>query len=366
VVNLERKVFGDDFEYIILPVEHIAVLPQVRKIKNAKLDELIDSIESGYLINLIDVAKLTEAEFQSHIDFINALWKKDIKKGDFTLVDGFYYVAIAGHTRIDVFKISGKKNNFYPLAKVKIHPITTSEEILRVQLDENIHSEPRIEERAIAIIESYRIGIQNGRYQDKNDFIKKTEHKFSKRILHEALVFSDSPVEVQEYVFTSNIPYAVGVELGKMASLIERAELALSDSQEQLENNIRIHYQILLNNILKQKSPSGKRSLEILRGHADHLIKILEPKAEDEQEMIDWFLDSPNRQYLEYRTDLIAEYNSTARELNSMPFRRALELLNLDTSLTGLDHAEEKLSISSLYNRHLNNQFADGMLKRRR
>lgn len=64
------------YEYMIIDPDKLVVLPQVRKIKNAKIDEIVDSIEDRGLINPLDVAKLSYEELKNHIKFLNQLWKR--------------------------------------------------------------------------------------------------------------------------------------------------------------------------------------------------------------------------------------------------------------------------------------------------
>lgn len=221
-------VYGQ-YEYIVIDPNKLVVLPQVRKIKNTKLEEIMDSIEDRGLINPIDVAKLNYEELKSHINFLTQLWKKNINIDNFKPIDGYYYVVIAGHTRLEAIKKIGKNKNAKIDVAVKVHDVKTSEEILAIQLDENLHSEPRLEERAIAIIETYHLGIINKKWCDKNEFIKQNQNKFSRRILNDALVFADLPLEVQEYVFSHNIPFSVGVELGRIYPIIKNMKMNLLD-----------------------------------------------------------------------------------------------------------------------------------------
>ena len=50
-------IFGE-YNYINVDVDKLITLPQVRKIKNAKIEELVDYIRSNGLINTIDIVIL--------------------------------------------------------------------------------------------------------------------------------------------------------------------------------------------------------------------------------------------------------------------------------------------------------------------
>ena len=52
-------VYGE-YEYLNIDIDKLTVLPQVRKSRNTKIDELVDSIRTKGLINPIDIAILDE------------------------------------------------------------------------------------------------------------------------------------------------------------------------------------------------------------------------------------------------------------------------------------------------------------------
>lgn len=320
------------YEYMIIDPDKLVVLPQVRKIKNAKIDEIVDSIEDRGLINPLDVAKLSYEELKNHIKFLNQLWKKNTNIDDFKPIGDFYYVVIAGHTRLEAIKKISKQKKRKVEVAVKIHKVKTSEEILAIQLDENIYSEPKLEERAIAIIETYRLGIINGKWHDKKEFIKQNQNRFSRRVLSDALVFADLPIEIQEYVFSRNIPFAVGVELGRIYPLIKKYEADHVESNTALEQSIKIHYATLLMELQRVKNISAKRALSKISCHAKYLNDHFRPKEELQQEMFEWFKDGAKRQEEIHLKILKDDYNKALRALNSMPFEYFVQLLNLDSN----------------------------------
>lgn len=346
-------IFGE-YEHVKVYSNQLVVLPQVRKIKNSKIEDLIDSIEDKGLINPIDVARLTADELSAHVAFINQLWKKDVKIEKFPKVDNYYYVVIAGHSRLLAIKEIGERKNSKCLVTVKIHPVHSSEEILAIQLDENIHSEPRVEERAIAIIETYRLGIINGKWHDRNGFVKQNQNKFSRRILNDAIDFANLPIEVQEYVFSNNIPFTVGVELGRMYPLVEKYENDLEENQTLVHQNIKLHYATLL---IKLQKKSIKRSLEIIKGNIKMIDDHFREPEDLQQEMFNWIISSPDRQGEEYRKGLMNEYNKAALSLNKMPFEYFIQMLNLDSDLSGIDHSEDLRGLQSLYTQYVKNRF---------
>jgi len=344
-------IFGQ-YEYMTIDINKLIVFPQVRKVKNAKMDEITNSIEDKGLINPLDVAKLNYEELKNYIDFLNQIWKKDIDINSYQPLDGYYYVVIAGHTRLESLKQIAKKKEVEVQSAVKLHNVKTSEEILAIQLDENIYMGTRIEERAIAIIETYRLGIINNKWQDKTEFLQKNQDKFSRNILNDALVFADLPSEVQEYVFSNNIPFAVGVELGRISPLIEEYEVNINQANEFLTENIKMHYAVLLMRL--QKAKSIKRGLSIISNHSRGLKDHFRCEDDLQQEVINWWQKGEGAEHQGeiYRRELEKEYNNTVQGLTSMPFDYFVKLFNLDANLTGKDHSEEVQAIKKLHSQY--------------
>lgn len=346
------------YEYIELELDQIVVLPQVRKTKNSKIEEMADSIEDKGLINPLDVAKLTKEELLFHVKFISELWKKEIDVNKFKEIDGYYYVLIAGHTRLEALKINAKKKKREDKVSLKVHKVKTSEEILAIQLDENIHSEPKIEERAIAIIETYHIGLLNGKWSNKEEFMKQVNNKFSRRILSEALAFANLASEIQEYIFSYNIPFAIGVELGRIYPLVEMYEKDLDEIL--YEKNIKFHYAVLLGKL--QNAKSVKQGLTSISAHAKNLNDHFRKEEDVQQETLDWFLDGVNRQDEIIRKELVDEHRAIFREITSHPFEYYIQLLSLDHKLTGLSHDNDIEDIKDLYGKHMKKDLRSNFL----
>ncbi len=341
-------IFGN-YEYKRFFLEDLVILPQVRKAKNAKLDDLVESIAITGLINPLDVAKLNYEEMNKHINFLNKLWNKSIDINCLKSIDGFFYVLISGHSRLEALKINARNNGREDEVEVKIHKVSSSEGILAIQLSENIYKEPRIEERAIAIIETYYFGLECGKWQDKETFINENANKFSRKILSEALSFSDLPAEVQEYVFSENIFFAAGVELGKLSSLIEKYEETFADNEECLETNIKLHYAIILMKL--QKAGSVKKSLSIIASHRKELVDYFRPKEDVQEELFNYWQESANRQGEARFKQLLFEYNSVTNNIKGIPLHYFIELFKLSSDLTGVDHSLDVYDIKKLYHR---------------
>jgi hypothetical protein len=336
-------------------IDKLVFLPQVRKGENSRINEIANSIRDKGLINNPDVARLTYEGLKKHIDFINKLWGKNVDINSFVTIDGFYYVVIAGHTRLKAIKSLPPSNDPKDEVVLKLHKVTTSEEILAIQLNENIHKEISLEERAMAIIGLYHLGIESGKWHDKTEFVKANEKTVTQDILYDALAFADLPLEIQEYIFLKNIPYSVGVELGKMRPLIEAFEAGFTDSEELLEQNIKWHYVKLIMKV--QSARSIKQALTILSGDIKLMKDCFRPKEAVQQEMLLFWADGPNRQGEERQKELRGEYNKILAALNRMPVDHFMTLFNLNAHLTGEDHTQDKNFVLQLYQNYYNNRF---------
>lgn len=347
-------------ENIEIDRDKLVVLPQVRKQKNEKIDELVESIKQNGLINPIDIAIMDLEHFKSHIAFINSLWKTNIDFKTYPSINGLYYVIIAGHTRYQAICAIDKEQHSNSKIYAKVHNAKTSEEILSLQLDENIHKEPRIEERAIAIIECYYLGLQTGKWSKKEEFIKENKNKFSRDVLNDALAFSNLPPIIQEYILNKNIYYQVGVELGKIDALIndyEKKQLGKNYTEEEL-NEARIDkYLIMIKEIQEKKSL--RKAIDCIHGYKQMFEDAFKPKEELEQEQISWFNDGFERQSMEYLQKQRLQLNNLKKELSTSKLNSMSELLTLITELTGIETAEEKkvlADVSHGYQRILANK----------
>lgn len=346
-------VYGQ-YEYINVDIDKLVILPQVRKGENAKIDELVDSIRTKGLINPIDIAIMDEESFKSHITFVNNLWKTKIDPNKYPKIDNLYYVIISGHTRYKAVCRIAKEDNMNYKICAKIHHAKTSEEILSIQLDENIHSEPRLEDRTIAIIECYSLGLQTGKWHNQKEFIEQNKNKFSSRILRDALSFSTLPIAIQTYILNGNMFYQAGVELGKMSSLILKyTKYSLGDEYtlQELETALNIGYALIIGRL--QKTKSVKKALDVLHSYKKSLEDIFRSKEDVEQEMIDWFNNGISRQSEEYLRLIMAEYKKLKRELSIDKLEKLDAFFNLDTQLTGANNESDKhllKSLSHIYN----------------
>ena len=350
-------------EYSDIKVYKLITLQQVRKVKNPLINALAEDIAANGLIHAISIARLTKEEFEKHLYFMNAIWGrrrgKEMHMSSYEAYDGYYYVVISGHSRLEAVKLLGWED-----IECKIHHIHTSREILALQLGENIHKEINPEERAIAIVESYRLGLIEGDWQSKTQFREEMKGKFSRDIINDALVFVDLPERVQEYIFAQNVPYAVGVEIGKIHPLIVKYEEALGSIKNEagetiigpaVEKNIFWHYMELLTRL--QKSGSIKRGKEIVAMHAKNLNDHFRSKDELQLELEGWWDEGAYRQDEERQKQLVKAYDRASQALNSLPYEYLLELFSLDTNLSGVNHQIDIEHLRMLYTKYIQSRF---------
>jgi len=337
----------DRHEYAKIESYKLIALPQVRKIKNSRIAELAASIATKGLINAINVARLTTEEFQNYIDFINELWEENIKIENYQAYDGYYYLVIAGHSRFNACKLNGMEK-----IDVKIHYVNTPEEILGIQLDENIHEKISEERRAVAIIENYYIGLRRCWWQNKEEFVIKNKHNFSRKDLEDALVFIELPKAIQKHIFAGNVYYDVGIELGKISDLILKYETNEWDGKdlESLEQAIYWRYIEIMADIQSQRRKSIKGGKKVIKDWQEKLEKklgiIISTVGEDEQMSID-LENALERQYFQYLQARSEEVKIKMQALKNDRFNEVIALYQLGTNMLGIKTAEDIKTLES-------------------
>ena len=221
----------------------------------------------------------------------------------------------------------------------------------QVQLDENIHSEPRIEERAIAIIECFYLGISTGKWHDQKDFISQNKHKFSSNVLKDALAFTNLPLDIQTYILNGNLFYKTGVELGKLSSLIEKytANLLGKDfTEEEFNEALRIEYAIIISKAQKLKSVKATQSF--ISGYKSMMEDAFKPKEDVAQTMLAWWEDGVLRQSREAINKLRKEHDKLLKDFTKEKLEQQETFFDLDTELTGKNNDSNKELLLRMYN----------------
>ncbi len=218
-----------EYEHIKFTSDRFIKMGQVRGERNPVTVSLKESILRQGLINPIDTVRLTDETLAEYIAFVNRVWKTETVVDDFTeskQEDGFYYLIVAGHSRHEAIcelEEEGLMETRPIMAKV--HEVASPEQIIMIQLDENLHSQPSRERSAIAIVEMYQFGTEQGRWSTQKEFLAKNPHIAGSQFT-EALHFSELHPHIRDFILTGDMAVSTGVEIGKMEKYIIRAKLA--------------------------------------------------------------------------------------------------------------------------------------------
>lgn len=232
----ERIVFGEH-TFKNIPYPYLNAVSQIRGKANPEAPKLRESIESQGLINNIDVARLSPDAFGTYLRAVRHIYRNDATahlKEPVLAPDGYYYLIIAGHTRHAVIgdivddRMKAAAAAGTDLAPeqfeiiCKIYDDLATEDIFALQMAENFHSTPPPERSAMAIVEYYVYGLDEGLWTTKAEFARATEGKVSEDVLSAAIAFADLPNDIREFVFAGTFAYGSAVALGGLVPVRER------------------------------------------------------------------------------------------------------------------------------------------------
>lgn len=341
----ERKVFGEH-ETIVLPAESFVRLPQVRSGLNPDLPDLKQSIRTRGLLNPIDVAHMHREQLETYIAFVNHTWKTAVSVDDYAMQqqpDGMYYLVVAGHTRTEaICQMQAEDATGYEYSVVaKVHPIASPEEIIGLQLDENIHSKPPQEQRAIAIIETYRYGLENGVWLSKADFLRQSKGKCSRRVLDEAMGFAQLPPEAIDFVFSGRLSYNAAVTLGMATdTIMNHVAFKLgygddmpSDAADEFDTAYRQEIALMIARI-SNRGLNGTAAKKYIHGQVTQKQQEMEKNAQQspQEEM---FMISAREQAEAYKCQLQKEYEAALRDMKQHSIEAVGDALRLHRRLIG-------------------------------
>lgn len=344
----KERVFGR-YETVEIPISECIRLPQVRSNMNPKLPELVESIRANGLLNPIDVALMTHEQLSDHIDFVNEVWDTKVSIDDYPALD-VYPVVIAGNTRAEAVSIIATQDGADHKIVAKVHQIDSPEEFLALSIEENIHKELSQEQRAVAIVNSYEYGRRCDKWSTPAEYQKLYQDKFSPQILREALYFADLPQGVRDFVFSGELSYSAGVELGKNASTIMAFAIHGAGegvSEDDLKKSYHHEIAIVINRLFKERESTKKRGVKHSVDFINRSVKKMEEtlglaKRKDENQMfIQDFLAAPDKQYEAYKRSLEARYKKSLAQIMSGPTNDVIKHLQLESELTGESHWNE-------------------------
>ena len=341
----EQKVFGR-YETVELPVQGYVRLPQVRSAMNPELPNLKDSIRTRGLINPIDVARMSPGQLDTYISFVNRTWKTSVELDDYALQqqpDGWYYVVVAGHTRTEaVAQLEAEAETGYDyILTAKVHEITAPEEIIALQLDENLHSKPAQEQRAIAVVETYQYGLDQGMWASKEEFLRQAQGKFSRQVLNDALGFAQLPPEARDFVFSGKLSYNAAVAIGRASETVldyvaTRAgyDAVPQGTDDAFDEAYRTEVALLIADVLN-RSLNGTAAKKYIEGQAGLMRQRVAARQHGEDDEVLFEMVSPTAQREEYLRTLQASYRAAVRTMEGTSIEAVMQVQRLMTQLTG-------------------------------
>jgi hypothetical protein len=278
----ERRVFGE-YETVAVAVDDLIRLPQVRSGTNPDLPDLKESIKANGLLNPIDIAVMDEAAFVDYIGFINELWGRSVQVEDYAHMrqpGGEYNLVIAGHTRaeaISQLQAEDEAGSSYEIV-CKVHQTSDPFTIISLQLDENIHSKPAPERKAMALVEAWSWGKKNGKWASKAEFLRTDGRKFNARNLNDAIAFAELPEGIRDFVFEGQTSYAASVELGRSVDVVldyVKMKMGATDDEDGLVDEA---YRMKLGTILQDifnRSLGVKAATTYIKGQVEMMNAAL-------------------------------------------------------------------------------------------
>lgn len=205
-----------------VPLCKIVQLSQIRGDRNKVTTALKDSILQEGLLYPPIVASVSPVLLKEYIDFTNRTWGGEANFDDFAdrlRLDGNYYLMVAGHTRcaaVEELINEGvlPANIEMPVKVVKMGSVV---DIVSVQRADNLHSAPPKEREAMAIVELYVWGLENGSWSNKKEFLNSQSSQninITRGTLRDALHYANLPSRIRNFILGGAIKYSVGVEMG--------------------------------------------------------------------------------------------------------------------------------------------------------
>ena|GEM_PF-1924184 len=359
------EVYGD-YETINIPVDNIAILPQVRNRVNSAQSELAKSIQSVNLMNRASIVLMRPGQLSSHLDFINGVWSTDASIEEYGEPNnGYYPVLIAGHSRVNAIRAWQEESGDRKSVSCNIHNVSSSAEFLGLQLAENTYGGINPERRAFAIVEMYLYGHdKEAREEDPSkwssyaDFVRKNPGRLSEEILRDGMAFAALPPEARDYILSGLLYYGVGVEIGKSADLIkEYVAHGLGEmvDEKRLDQAYRDEVTIMMNNSvsIKYDQKGGlKRINEYIKGNIGAMRRVLNPPEQEiyQQTILDEMFMSPEIQAAEFEAQIAKNLRLSREKYMRLPINAVVGLIDCDMGLSREDLSEDRSRVIRAYN----------------
>lgn len=350
-----------NYDYAAVHLGKLIRVSHVRLGVNPALEELRESLERDDLLNAIDVALVDREMLISYLDFSNRLWGTNNHVDNYECDDlGLYYLVIAGHSRVE-----GMTDNEMDRSKraaeagystdplsgqvmVKLHHVTEPEQILAIQLAENIHKEPSEERKAIAIVETFRYGLEIGKWINREQFLATTGKRFTRTMVERAMLFVELPEEARKEVLLGRYKYAIACEIGRLVkpytTFLIREKLG--DDPARVEANREKIIQTVTQHITNELELARKNKFTIKKVKArvrDYIqgyksVSELEQQPEEQSQLF----YSIDEEFRKEQRIIARRFRDTATELAGSQTVIRAKTLNMAKNLLEPDSPELK------------------------
>ena len=193
-----------DVEFGMIPTGYLNKFSQQRPGDNEQQAALTNSLRGGQ-INPINIVMATPELAHQYLEFTNQAWGAEKQPDELRAIPsgrfaGMYAILVAGHSRVEGLRSIATQDNGDPdaaLVKVQMHPTDEIMEILRIQLNENIHAQVPKDRTLRAIAEMYLfVQSLNGGHRVKySDF--GSCYRVSEQMISDAMQYVALPAEIR-------------------------------------------------------------------------------------------------------------------------------------------------------------------------
>lgn len=224
--------------YIEMPTGYLNVFGQQRTRRNEQQGALTDSLEEGQ-IHAISVVMASPELIEEYRQFTNKTWGKDVQSASLRPMPeadpyypGMYAILCAGHSRTDGIREIASRAGVNPdtaLIEARVFEVTSIEEILRIQISENIHSQPSPDSglRATAEMFLFQTAKNHGVPPEKASFRRR--YKMSEQTLNDAINYVQLPPYIRALTDDDGMPFGILKEFARARQVIEDYANYLAD-----------------------------------------------------------------------------------------------------------------------------------------
>lgn len=353
--NPEVRTFGEHKQKRV-PASKLILMPQVRANLNPDYHALKADIRERGLLNQPDMVVLDREGLATYIDFINEVWGMDIDVADYDdqAIDGEYHLVAAGHTRSNVILDISHEDGVDHDVICKDHDTDDPYEIIAIQLAENIHSKPPQERSALAIVESYVLGLKQGLWRNEEEFVAVKGGKFSRDQVRDAVGFARLPETVRDFVFSGQLGYNAALALGRGSQVIEDCVMAelgyvmlANDKQEaKFKEAYDLRVAVLVAEVTNRtlNSTASKKFIQAKIDKMQAKTRKLLGVTDINEPQIK--MATPKDQDMIYIRQLRREFGQVMQEVAARPVATTEQALFLLERLSGVDTKEAQETVA--------------------